>query len=105
MTKLEIVIKTAVNHCLNLGRDTIIIVPTNLRTQAYSVFVQNYQEKKWSYNTGKGLLTLAVAEIKGEATPHYESVFIINPQDIEDSVLNEVKMIPVTDGLTICAKV
>ena len=105
MNKLEVAIQTAVNHCLSLERDTIIFVPNNLKTQAYGLFVKDKIEKKWSYKTGKGILTLAAAEISDKALPHYESVFVFNPQDIEDSVLNEVRMIPVVDGLMICVEV
>lgn len=102
---LELIINEAVNHNEEQLRSVNIIVPKNLKSQAYSIFIKRTGHIKWAFNDNGEKLKLSVAQISAESDIHYDTVYLINPQDIEDQVLKEIKMIPDADGLLICAKV
>jgi len=103
--QLEIVIKDAKRHHEENNVDVVIFIPKELSTQSYYIFNKEYDTKKHCFHTEHGKIKIAVAQISGESDQHYHTVYIINPQDIEDRVLNELKMVPDTKGIVYCVKV
>ena len=107
MNKLQLAINMAINHCVSQKRDTIILVPKSMKTQAYGAFVMGKSEKRWWYMIGENKLKLQVCALQASGDQHYDTMFIINPHQIECEIaLKEAKMIPVAyTGLTVCVEV
>lgn len=101
---LKLIITEATNHCQNLRRDVKILVPKSTITQAYSAFMESTGTVKKKVQYADKTLTLAMGEISGVSDQHYDTVYVINPQEMEDDVLEEIKAIPNKDGLLICVK-
>jgi hypothetical protein len=104
MKNLETVLKDVESHYRRNKRKTIVFVPPSIRTQAYAIWTKMSQgEPAWDLYDGH--LSLAVAaESEGRAYFHYDTMYVINPQEISSELLESMKIV-MTHGrnpLTIC---
>lgn len=100
MNKIELVVAMAKYNYSQLGRNTVILAPNELRTQVYKAFIDNCVDKKWHYTMGSRKLSLFIDEIKTADT--YDTVFIVNPQKLSDEALNLAKR---SIDFIICVKI
>ena len=103
INKLEVAIFDAKTHSITHGRDTVIFVPKDLYTQCYGIFVKEFLVKGPIVQLDGIQCRLAV---EGElVAKQYDSLFILNPQDFDEAVLNSVMKAPVDGGLVVCVKI
>ena len=83
-----------VNSCLKYDRDVAIVVPKPIYEEIYQAMNYGRFPKKnidqWDGNHAK----LFIAQISGEGTQHYNTVFVVNPNDIEEIVMKELVALP-----------
>lgn len=103
MNKLEVAIFDAKTHSITHRRNTVIFVPKDLYTQCYGIFVKDLPVKGPIVQLDGVMCRLAV---EGEiVNKQYESLFILNPQDFNEDILNGVMKVPVDGGLVVCVKI
>lgn len=78
----------------------IIYVPPKMYKEALSCFRNGICPENSTIDLyPKSRMRLRKAIISCEAMAHIDIVYVINPNEIEDRVLNEIKMTPTKDGV------
>jgi len=111
--KLNIVMEEAEHHWIEHKRSVIIFVPNSMIMQAYAVFNNNKASPKYvhiSADSSKSM-TISADKAYGQSIKHYDTdtIYIINPQDMDDKLLKELKsFVDIKKGtapMLICVKI